>query len=407
MTLLFLLLAPFSTGVISAFARTRRAMEAINLAGFAVTFVLALVIAGQVLSGGPVTLWGAFLYADHLSALVCLLTASVALVCSVYAVGYLREDERSGALDEDEAAGRRKLVRYYIQTPLFICAMLLVAVANNLGVMWVAIEATTLASVFLVTFYGKVTSIEAAWKYAIIGGVGLSMALFGTVLTYYSGHRLPGADTLAGSELVRARRTRSPTRSDDHAPRVHPDAARLRNESGTRADAHLEAGCLQRSSRARGGHPFFGHAELRPLRPDPLLHPHQPLPRPGFPRRAAAAVRHSFDGHIRPVRAGTEKLPPPACVSHHRSRGHHGDRARRWRETRCARPDAAHDVSHGGQVAAVPLRGQRLPAFQDRPVPQDQGRRAPVDAGHRHGVSHGYARDCRACRRSAFSRANS
>ena len=76
--------------------------------------------------------------------------------------------------------------------------MLLVGVANNLGVMWVAIEATTLASVFLVTFYGKVTSLEAAWKYAIIGGVGLSMALFGTVVAYYSAHRLAGSDTLAG-----------------------------------------------------------------------------------------------------------------------------------------------------------------------------------------------------------------
>ena len=76
--------------------------------------------------------------------------------------------------------------------------MLLVALANNLGVMWVAIEATTLASVFLVTFYGKVTSLEAAWKYAIIGGVGLSMALFATVLAYYSSHNVPGSDTLTG-----------------------------------------------------------------------------------------------------------------------------------------------------------------------------------------------------------------
>ena len=76
--------------------------------------------------------------------------------------------------------------------------MIFMAVANNLGVMWAAIEATTLVSVFLVTFYGKVTSLEAAWKYAIIGGVGLSMALFGTLVTYYAGHRLAGSDALAG-----------------------------------------------------------------------------------------------------------------------------------------------------------------------------------------------------------------
>jgi hydrogenase-4 component F len=76
--------------------------------------------------------------------------------------------------------------------------MLLVALSNNLGIMWVAIEGTTLTSVFLVTFYGRATSLEAAWKYMIIGGVGLSMALFGTILTYYSAHAVLGMDTLAG-----------------------------------------------------------------------------------------------------------------------------------------------------------------------------------------------------------------
>ena len=198
MILFLLLLVPLAAGFSSALAQTRRAMERINLAGFATTLVLSVVLAGQVLRGGPVALWNAFLYADHLSALVCLLTASVALVCAVYAVGYLRADERSGAFDDEGPASASKLRKYYTLTPLFVFAMLLVATANNLGVMWVAIEATTLASVFLVTFYGKLTSIEAAWKYAIIGGVGLSMALFATVLAYYAGHGLPGADTLAG-----------------------------------------------------------------------------------------------------------------------------------------------------------------------------------------------------------------
>jgi hydrogenase-4 component F len=203
MVLLLLLLVPFAAGVVSVLATTRRRMEFANLAGFGLTFVLSLVMAALVLAGGPVSLWNGFLYADSLSALVCLLTASVALVCSVYAIGYLREDERSGAFDEGSAVSQFR--KYYSLTPLFVAAMLLVAVANNLGVMWVAIEATTLASVFLVTFYGKLTSLEAAWKYAIIGGVGLSMALFATVLAYYSGHHVLSTGTLSGlnwSELA-------------------------------------------------------------------------------------------------------------------------------------------------------------------------------------------------------------
>ncbi|MBZ5575353.1 MAG: hydrogenase 4 subunit F [Acidobacteriia bacterium] len=197
MLLLALLAVPFVAALVSVLARTRRAMETANLAGFGVTFALALMVVSAVLARGPVSVWGGFLYADSLSALVCLLTASVALLCAVYAVGYVREDERSG-LFEDAAAGLWQFRKYYSLTPLFVCAMLLVALANNLGVMWVAIEGTTLTSVFLVMFYGKVTSLEAAWKYAIIGGVGLSMALFGTLLAYYSAHRLAGSDTLAG-----------------------------------------------------------------------------------------------------------------------------------------------------------------------------------------------------------------
>lgn len=193
MILPILLLVPFSAGVFCALARSRRAMETANVAAFGMTFVLALAMAGQVLASGPVSLWAGFFYADSLSALVCLLTASVALVCSVYAVGYLRDDEKQGVFE-----GLMPFRKFYALTPLFVAAMLLVPLANNLGVMWVAIEATTLVSVFLVTFYGKVTSLEAAWKYAIIGGVGLSMALFGTVLAYYSGHLLPGTGTLEG-----------------------------------------------------------------------------------------------------------------------------------------------------------------------------------------------------------------
>jgi hydrogenase-4 component F len=183
-----------------AVSRRRPALEAVNVGAFALTFVLALAVASEVLRSGSISLWNGFLYADSVSALVILLNAAAALVCAVYAVGYLREDESSGALDGEPGGhgAPAKLRMYYMLTPLLVFSMLLVTLANNLGVMWAAIELTTLASVFLVTFYGNVTSLEAAWKYVMIGGVGLSMALFGTVLTYYAGHKFPGSEGLAG-----------------------------------------------------------------------------------------------------------------------------------------------------------------------------------------------------------------
>src|SRR5439155_26699759 len=63
---------------------------------------------------------------------------------------------------------------------------------------WVAIESTTLASVLLVTFYNQRTSFEAGWKYIIIGSVGISLALFATVITYYSGVGVPGVEAHGG-----------------------------------------------------------------------------------------------------------------------------------------------------------------------------------------------------------------
>ncbi|MBZ5636731.1 MAG: hydrogenase 4 subunit F [Acidobacteriia bacterium] len=202
MVLLWLLLIPLVAGPLAFFLRKRPAMEATNVATFAVVLALAAALVAQVLRSGPVSYWDGFLYADALSSLIVLLTAFVALACSIYAVGYFRHDEQNTVFVEAEDVlgemAAYKLRKYYSLTPLFVFAMLLVALANNLGVLWVAIEGTTLASVFLVTFYGRETSLEAAWKYAIIGGVGLSMALFGTILTYYAAHQIMGTDTLAG-----------------------------------------------------------------------------------------------------------------------------------------------------------------------------------------------------------------
>jgi hydrogenase-4 component F len=163
MLLVALLLVPIATAAASFIARRRAAMESANLVGFGAVFLIAVALAARVLAAGTVSLANGFFYADALSALVILLTASVALVCSTYSIGYLRDDQQSGALGDD-ASGEQiaQLRMYYTLTPLFVFSMLFMAVANNLGVMWAAMEITTLVSVFLVTFYGKVTSLGAA-----------------------------------------------------------------------------------------------------------------------------------------------------------------------------------------------------------------------------------------------------
>lgn len=212
MMLLVLLLVPLAAGLLCLVANSRAWWEGLNLTAFAVVAGLAFWVAGDVVAHGTMTALNGFLRADALSAMVIALTGFVSLVCAIYAVGYFRRDEQEGRIT------RAQLRHYYVLTPLFVCAMLLVPLADNLGVMWVATESTTLASVLLVTFYNQRTSFEAGWKYMMIGSVGISLALFGTVFTYYSAVDVLGSETHGGmnwSVLVGL------------AGKLNPDAMRL------------------------------------------------------------------------------------------------------------------------------------------------------------------------------------
>jgi hydrogenase-4 component F len=183
MMLILLVLVPLSAGLLCLTTRSRAWWERLNLLAFAVVAGLAVVLGLDLAAQGEhgtVTALDGFLRADALSALVIGLTAFVGLVCAIYAVGYFRRDLSDGRITE------LQLRHYYVLAPLFVSAMLLAPMADNLGMMWVAIESTTLASVLLVTFYNQKTSFEAGWKYIIIGSVGISLALFGTVITYSS-----------------------------------------------------------------------------------------------------------------------------------------------------------------------------------------------------------------------------
>src|ERR1035441_217636 len=175
-----ILLIPLTAALLclATSSRWHRLMEWINMLAFAATLALGVQLFHEVLAHTVVTEWKEFFYADALSAWMVLLISAVSLGTSLYAGRYFRRDLAAGTV----TAGRVK--EFFVLTPVFATGMFLVVLANNLGVMWFALEATALSSVLLVTLYNRKTSLEAAWKYIMLGSLGLALALFGTVITY-------------------------------------------------------------------------------------------------------------------------------------------------------------------------------------------------------------------------------
>jgi hydrogenase-4 component F len=123
---------------------------------------------------------GAFLRVDALSAVVALVVSGVAWISLWFGAGYMKHARAQGHIDD------AALRRYYALTHLFIFAMLLAVIANNVGVMWVAVEATTIATALLIGLQHSKSSLEASWKYILIGSVGIALAFVGTVLGYFN-----------------------------------------------------------------------------------------------------------------------------------------------------------------------------------------------------------------------------
>ncbi len=147
---------------------------------FLITMTLAISVAssGSSLADGSVMAANQWFYLDGLSALVLGVLGLVALITGIYSIGYIGHEYREGELTE------RQVATYYGLFNLFLATMILAVVSNNVIMMWVGIEATTISSVFLVGFYGKRSSLEAAWKYIMICSVGVAFGLFGSILTY-------------------------------------------------------------------------------------------------------------------------------------------------------------------------------------------------------------------------------
>ncbi|MGQ9371908.1 hydrogenase 4 subunit F [Azospirillum sp. A39] len=123
---------------------------------------------------------------DALNIYLIVLTSFVGLTTSVFSASYIGHELETGRLTP------RNLRFYHAMYQAFLFTMLLALSANNLGVMWVAVEGATLTTVLMVSLYRTAASIEAAWKYFILCGVGIALALFGTILMYLAAQPVMG-----------------------------------------------------------------------------------------------------------------------------------------------------------------------------------------------------------------------
>jgi len=179
-----LLAVPAVTALICFLLPKGKFASAVSALGSLATFIAAAPMCLDALKGGTTeySLW----YVDALSAMFVLITVSIGLMVSLYSCSYVRKDIADGRLrTKDEHT-------YSALLQLFVFAMVLVFVVNSIGIIWIAIEATTLVTAFLVGFYKNEGATEAAWKYLMICSVGITLALLGITLVYASSLNIMG-----------------------------------------------------------------------------------------------------------------------------------------------------------------------------------------------------------------------
>jgi hydrogenase-4 component F len=185
---LLLLGAPLSGALALWLFGARRWAPGLNVLFSAATFLAACALTAQVISSGPLLLAREQFLVDAFNVFLVTLTAFVGLTTAIFSRPYMRVEMEHGRV----GAGRLRL--YHSMYQLFTATMLLALTTNNLGLLWVAMEAATLSTVLLVTLYRTPASLEAGWKYFILCGVGIAQALFGTMLIYFAAERVLGAE---------------------------------------------------------------------------------------------------------------------------------------------------------------------------------------------------------------------
>ncbi|MHB1402359.1 MAG: hydrogenase 4 subunit F [Thiobacillus sp.] len=187
MEIYWLLGIPLTGGIFLALWGCRKHSPEINALFSLLTLLAAALLTHRIIENGPMTGGGGWFFIDSFNVFLVALTAFVAFTTALFSRPYMRIEAEHGKLND------KRLRLYHSSYQIFIAAMLLALTTNNMGILWVAMEAATLATVLLVSLYRTPASLEAAWKYFILCGVGIALALFGTILLYFAAEKVLGS----------------------------------------------------------------------------------------------------------------------------------------------------------------------------------------------------------------------
>ena len=179
---------PVAGALVLAAVGHRDQASTVNVIVCLATFLSAVALTVRVISHGPLLVLDRLFFVDPFNVFLVALTAFVGFTTSIFSRPYMRIEREHGRLTH------ARLRLYHSMFQVFNFTMLLALLTNNMGILWVALEAATLATVLLVSLYRTPASLEAAWKYFILCGVGIAQALFGTILLYFAAEKLLGAE---------------------------------------------------------------------------------------------------------------------------------------------------------------------------------------------------------------------
>jgi hydrogenase-4 component F len=187
------LLIPLCAAALLAFLSSYRLAARVNVAASFLTLVAAVLL---LLTRHPAP--NRYLLVDDLNVVFICLNCFVGFTTSIFSASYVGHELEIGRLTP------AYLRFYHAMYQVLIFAMNLALSANNIGLMWVAIEIATLTTVMMVGIYRTHEALEAAWKYFILGSVGIALALFGTILVYVAAQPVigEGLDSMVWTTLV-------------------------------------------------------------------------------------------------------------------------------------------------------------------------------------------------------------